>query len=130
MAIRRVSDLPNIETINGDIKDTLFEVSHHNDSHVYKSYYITGPVLIDKIVKAVMSSPDLQSIIKRLDNHDTKLEQHDTTLADHKRRIEALENAIRGAASQTEVNDIINALNGIINALNSGQFIITENTTD
>ena len=47
MAIRRISDLPNVETVtdgNPNIASCLFEVSHRDaeDHNVFKSYYMTG----------------------------------------------------------------------------------------
>ena len=57
MAIRRISDLPNIESINPDhsfeLSDGLFEMSYHAGNHVYKSFYIDGETLTAKIQKSL-----------------------------------------------------------------------------
>lgn len=66
MAIRRVSDLPELTSIyqNADLDKCLFEVSYKNDN-IYQSFYAKGKTVTDKVVEKIGGSIDLNKYVTK-----------------------------------------------------------------
>ena len=66
MAIRRVSDLPELTTIyqDADIDDCVFETSYKNDN-IYQSFYVKGQTLTEKISEKIGDIVDLDAYVTK-----------------------------------------------------------------